>query len=204
MDVEDDDKPRPPEELECREPTLEDLVQLCRWLNENQAKYVVVGGFAIRAAGYVRNTMDVDLLIDSSLQNEQRVRQALSNLPDNAVRDVKPGEVAQYSVVRVADEYLVDLMASGCGITYDRAIEDAVLMEIEGVKIPFASPATLWRMKQTLREKDIPDKLFLRQWAEQNGVQLDPPPERLADSPASRSWLERMARWLRACLGSKR
>lgn len=136
MDVEDDDESRTTGELECREPTLEDLVQLCRWLNEKEAKYVVVGGFAIRAAGYVRNTMDVDLLIDVSLHNEQRVRQALANLPDNAVRDVKPGEVAQYSVVRVADEYLVDLMASGCGITYDRAIKDAVVTEIDGSGFP--------------------------------------------------------------------
>ena len=32
---------------ECREPTLEDLVKLCRALNEAAANYVVIGGFAI-------------------------------------------------------------------------------------------------------------------------------------------------------------
>ena len=41
---------RPSKELESREPTVEDLRDLCRDLNQRGAKYVVVGGFAIRAA----------------------------------------------------------------------------------------------------------------------------------------------------------
>jgi hypothetical protein len=48
-------------ELEPREPTVEDLRELCRELKRRQARYVVVGGFAIRAAGYNRRTMDVDM-----------------------------------------------------------------------------------------------------------------------------------------------
>lgn len=47
---------RPSKELESREPTVEDLRDLCRELNRRGARYVVVGGFAIRAANYVRQT----------------------------------------------------------------------------------------------------------------------------------------------------
>ena len=47
------------EELESREPSVEDLVDLCRHLNAAGARYVVVGGFAVRAAGYDRRTMDI-------------------------------------------------------------------------------------------------------------------------------------------------
>ena len=50
-------------ELEPRQPTLEDLRDLCRELNARGARYVVVGGFAIRAAGYIRETMDIDLMV---------------------------------------------------------------------------------------------------------------------------------------------
>ena len=35
---------RPSSELESREPTVEDLRDLCRELNQRGAKYVVVGG----------------------------------------------------------------------------------------------------------------------------------------------------------------
>jgi hypothetical protein len=35
---------------------------------------------------------------------------------------------------------------------------------VEDVDIPFASPGLLWRMKKnTYREKDIPDLIFLKQ-----------------------------------------
>jgi hypothetical protein len=179
---------------ECREPTLEDIVSLCRALNSAGARYVVVGGFAIRAAGYTRNTMDVDLLVETGGDNERLVIQALMILPDQAVKEVKPGDVAEFGVVRVGDEICVDLMKSGCGVDYAEAIKDAVWREIEGVKIPFASPATLWRMKQTHREKDIPDRIFLRQLLEAQGIRVQE-----ALSPAEPTGLRA---WLRRVFGS--
>lgn len=185
--------------LECREPTLEDLVKLCRSLNASKARYVVVGGFAIRAAGFPRNTIDVDLLIETGPDNEARVIQGLLSLPDQAAREVRPGDVGEYGVVRVGDEILVDLMRSSCGVDYAVAAGQAITREIEGVPIPFASPQTLWRMKQTVREKDIPDRLFLRQWHAAHGLALDPPwpePPPPPGQPLARVW-QRLKSWWR-------
>ena len=158
-----------------RDPSLEDLVNLCRELNALHANYVVVGGFAIRASGYPRHTGDVDLLVASDLENEARVFKALETLPDHAVKQLDPGDVAKYLVVRVADEILVDLMASASGIDYAEASKSVIIREVGGVPIPFASPELLWRMKRhTHREKDAPDLLFLRKWFEAQGRR---PPE---------------------------
>ena len=169
-----DDRPSTPE-LEPREPTVEDLRDLCRELNQRQAHYVVVGGFAIRAAGYNRRTMDVDLIVAADLDNESRVFSALSTLPDNAVREVQPGELQQYNVIRMADEILVDLMRSAGGIEFEEAAKDVVVLEVQGVPIPFASPRLLWRMKVvTHREKDASDLVFLRHWFTERGQ--EPPP----------------------------
>ncbi len=171
--VMEDDRPSPPE-LEPREPTVEDLRDLCRELNQRGASYVVIGGWAMRAAGYNRRTMDVDLIVASDRTNESRVFSALSTLPDNAVRELQPGELQQYSVIRVADEILVDLMRSAGGIEYEEASKDVVVREIQGVAIPFASPNLLWRMKaDTHREKDAADLVFLRYWFAEHG--LEPP-----------------------------
>ncbi len=46
----------PEEALESREPSLEDLVELCRHLNQAGARYSIIGGFAMRAVGYGRRT----------------------------------------------------------------------------------------------------------------------------------------------------
>ena len=158
------------ENLISRPPTQADLVALCRELNQRGAKYVVVGGLAIIAAGLPRITTDVDLMVAVDLENEEKVFSALSTLPDNAVRELQPGELQQYNVIRVADEILVDLMRSAGGIDYAEAVKDVVVRELDGVPIPFASPRLLWRMKAvTHREKDAPDLLFLRQWFAERG-----------------------------------
>jgi hypothetical protein len=165
-----DDRPAP--ELESREPTVEDLRDLCRELNQRGAKYVVIDGFAMRAANYNRTTMDVDLMVAADAENEAKVFAALATLPDNAVRELQPGELQKYNVIRIGDEILVDLLRSAGGIDYAEAAKDVVVREVDGVPIPFASPRLLWRMKAvTHREKDTDDLLFLREWFAGRGEQ---------------------------------
>ena len=160
----------PKDKLESREPTVEDLRDLCRELNLRGAKYIVIGGFAMRAANYNRTTMDVDLMVAADVENEAKVFSALATLPDNAVRELQPGELQKYNVIRVGDEILVDLMHSAAGIDYAEAMKDVVVREVDGVPIPFASPRLLWRMKAaTHREKDTDDLLFLRGWFAERG-----------------------------------
>lgn len=167
MDVENDQSE---EALESREPSVEDLVALCGELNSRGARYLVVGGFAMRGAGYLRSTMDIDLLIDASEENEAKVFEAMRSLPDRAVDQLDPGDVARFTVVRVADEIVVDLMQSASGIDFAAAESGIMVQEVAGVPIPFASPELLWRMKRTThREKDKLDLLFLRQVLEAGG-----------------------------------
>ena len=154
-------------DLESRPPLLEDLLTICRALNERGARYVVVGGMAVIHAGFVRATEDIDLLVDASPDNFDRIREALSVLPDQAVRDVQPTDLDRYVVVRVADEVVVDLMKSACGVEYAEAIEAVETAVIQGVEVPFASPELLLRLKRTAREKDAVDRQFLEMLIEQ-------------------------------------
>jgi hypothetical protein len=175
-----------------RPPTLKDLAQICAELNRLGARYVVVGGLAMIQAGYARTTDDIDLLIETTPENESKVIQALLILPDKAVAELKAGEVDQYGVVRVGDEVLVDLMKKGCDVTYGEAAKDALVFSIEGVPVPFASPKTLWRMKQTVRAKDLPDRLYLKQLLEAQGVRLEGDTTAADFSDPPRTWWEKL------------
>jgi hypothetical protein len=162
-------------ELVPRPPVEEDLVALCRILNELGARYLVIGGYAIIHAGYPRFTADLDILIDTAPENEAKIYMALRSLPDRAADELDPGDVSKYTVVRVADEIVVDLMKSASGIGYEEASKDIIVRKIGDVEIPFASPRLLWRMKKdTRREKDAGDLFFLRKWFEARG---ESPPE---------------------------
>lgn len=156
MDAEDAD-----EAPEARPPLLEDLVSLCRDLNREGARYVVVGGMAVIQAGFGRATNDIDLLIDTSQDNQSRVRRALLKLPDQAVREMAADDLEKYVVVRVADEIVIDLMKRACGIAYEDARGMVDEVEIDGVAIPFANARLLWRTKNTVRDKDKVDRAFL-------------------------------------------
>ncbi len=148
---------------ESRPPTLADLVALCRALNQENAQYVIIGEMAIIHAGYVRATDHIDLLIDASKDNVSRVRRALMKLPDQAVRDMQDDDIDRYTVVKIADEFVIDLMKKACGIDYHAAKDKVEKVSIEGVSIPFARPELLWELKQTKREKDEMDRIFLRE-----------------------------------------
>ena len=78
-------------------------------------------------------------------------------LADNAARDV-------------ADEVIVDLMGRACGVTYAEAARDADTIELDGVAIALASPATLIRLKDTSRPQDALDRAFLEGVLKERGT----------------------------------
>ncbi|HXV64233.1 MAG TPA: nucleotidyltransferase [Vicinamibacteria bacterium] len=146
-----------------RTPQIQDLVRICQSLNEHEARYVLIGGFAVIAHGAGRTTKDIDLLIDASAENVSRVKAGLAILDDNAAADVEESDVERYSVVRIADEVIVDLLAKACGVMYKDAARDQEHVEIDGVTIPIASKRTLIRTKDTIRPSDAADKQFLQE-----------------------------------------
>lgn len=154
MDEPDDDR-------YARAPEPQDVVRICRALNEADARYLLIGGFAVIAHGAGRFTKDIDLLVDDSPENVKRVKRALAVLADNAASQVADDDVRQHVVVRVVDEVVVDLMGRACGLSYAQAAVDAETIERDGVVIKVASPGTLIRLKDTPRPQDAIDRAFL-------------------------------------------
>jgi hypothetical protein len=153
-----------------RVPTENDLVALCRALNERRARYIVIGGFAINHHGYIRATEDIDILIDADPENQSRIKSALDILPEKAIRELGDEDFRDYMVVRVSDEILVDVMTAACGIEFKEASRTVEIADVQGVLIPFATAELLLRMKQTYRQNDVADRIFLhRKIAERKG-----------------------------------
>jgi hypothetical protein len=144
-----------------RAPEPENVIRICRALNEAEARYLLIGGFAVIAHGAGRFTKVIDLLIDDAPENVARVKKALAVLADNAAADVADDDVRRHVVVRVADEVIVDLMGLACGVSYAEAAADAETLERDGVPIALASPRTLIRTKDTVRPQDVLDRALL-------------------------------------------
>lgn len=139
------------------------LATVCRLLNAEGVKYVVVGGFALALHGVVRATKDVDILIEATVDNAQRALRALEGLAFGVSRELNAAEVATKPITVIGDTPRVDLLTIAWSVRYADAAPRALQVDIEGITIPYADLDTLIRSKQTDRHQDKADVESLEQ-----------------------------------------
>jgi len=147
-----------------RPATLDDPKTLLRSLHQHHVDYFLIGGYALAAHGYQRATTDIDIVVPASAATGQRVKDALLILPDHAAREIEPAWFEEGENIRVADAFVVDVMLNANGMTYE-TLETlrpyAETIELEGIPVRTINLEGLLLTKQTLRDKDVPDRIIL-------------------------------------------
>src|SRR5881397_471381 len=138
------------------------LLRVCSLLNNRGAKYLIVGARACWLHGYIRATMDVDILVPEDLENHARIIAALSELEDHAAAELTPRDLLENVVVKIADEVEVDVSTRAWKVSYPQAVPNACEVVIDGVRVPYLGLDSLIASKETYREKDQLDLLQLR------------------------------------------
>ena len=133
------------------------LADVCNRLNDHGAKYVLVGASAMQLWGTTRATRDIDILIEKSVENAERVLAALSEVGFGFARDWLAEEVARKPVTIIGDSPRVDILTVAWSVHYAEASHDATVFTLEGVKIPTASIDHLIASKRTERLQDAAD-----------------------------------------------
>ena len=146
-----------------RPATMDDLRRLLESLHRQGADYLLIGGYALFAHGYHRSTTDIDLLVPGNREAGKKIKLALMVLPDQAAKDIDPAWFEEGENIRVADEFVVDLMVNACGETYESLQQFAETVDLEGVPVRTVNLEGLLRTKQSAREKDRADRVVLEQ-----------------------------------------
>ena len=133
------------------------LAQVCQALNEAEARYVVVGAQAVNLWGVTRGTRDIDVLIEATTENAQRVLDGLASVGFVLVRDLDAAEVARKPVTVVGDIYRVDIFTLAWAVRYPEADPEAQTFRIENVDVPTISIRHLIASKRTGRLQDAAD-----------------------------------------------
>lgn len=144
-----------------RAATVDDLKALIHALNESGAEYVLIGGYALFAHGYQRATTDIDVLVPGNRESGEKVRTALLVLPDQAAREIDPAWFEEGENIRVADEFVVDIMLTAGGETYEALAAHAMTVDLGGVPVRTLDLPGLLKTKQSPREKDAADRAVL-------------------------------------------
>jgi hypothetical protein len=143
---------------------------VCGALNAAGARYVLIGGQAVILWGQVRATRDIDVLIEATPENAERVLAALADLGFILVRDLDPEDVASRPFTVIGDLWRVDVLTVAFSVRYPQAAADAMVFTVEGVEIPTASIPHLIASKRTGRLQDAADIEVLEQIRERRGL----------------------------------
>ena len=138
------------------------LLRVCSLLNKHGAKYLIVGGRACWLHGYIRATLDVDLLIPEEIENHARVIAALSELEDHAAAELTPKDLTENIVVKIADAVEVDVSTRAWTVSYSDAAPHALKTRIDDIVVPYVDLQTLIKSKETHRDQDRVDVERLR------------------------------------------
>ena len=137
----------------------QDFKEFIQLLNDNQVRYLVVGGYAVALHGYPRYTKDIDIWVELAQENASHIVSALEqfgfaslelNISDFLVED----QVIQlgYAPNRI------DMITSLPGVTFAECYNKRLSVEIDGVKVDFIDLDNLRKNKKaTGRLQDLAD-----------------------------------------------
>jgi hypothetical protein len=132
-------------------------------------RYVLIGATAMGLHGVIRATEDVDLMIEASAENIERLRTAFRAAydDDSSVDDIRADDLlGDYPTVRYyppsGDLYFDILTRLGEVARFDDVASET--KDVEGIRVWVATPAALYALKKdTVRPLDQQDAEALRQ-----------------------------------------
>jgi hypothetical protein len=145
-----------------------DLRELLAALHAHDVRFVVIGGVAVGAHGYLRSTEDLDLVPDPDPANLKLLSAALENLdstmPTVRGRPFDPGKDG--AVILRGGNVTADTRFGGLDVVqhlsgvpaYSELAEDAIESDLLGIPVRVCSLARLREMKRRLsRSQDQVD-----------------------------------------------
>jgi hypothetical protein len=133
-----------------------------------KVKFALAGGLAVCLNGFVRTTVDVDILVDNSPENIARLCECLAEFGEGHGRDLTPLDLPnEPGAVRIVENFDLDIFVQMSGKTLaDFAPLVGYYTLRSGVQIPFLKAAALIETKAgSVRDKDRSDIGALRDMA---------------------------------------
>ena len=134
-----------------------DFKEFLKLLVAHNARFLLIGGYAVNAFGYVRNTVDMDIWIGSDDENQARVIDAVRQF---AFPDV-PADLLDEpdAMLRMGVPPLrIEVLKSISGVEFEECWPRRETLSVDDLEIPLISLEDLKRNKlATGRGKDLLD-----------------------------------------------
>jgi hypothetical protein len=141
-------------------PTIQlppDFKEFLKLLVAHEARFLLVGGYAVNVFGYVRNTVDLDIWVASDNENRRRVIDAVRDFGFRSATDDildQPDAMLRLGVPPLR----IEVLQSISGVQFEDCWARRVTVAYEDIAIPFISLADLMTNKRAAgRTKDLLD-----------------------------------------------
>lgn len=141
---------------------LNRLQGVFRSFQRHDVKYVVIGGIAAILHGVPRATFDLDILIEATLDNAQRLLNALLDAGLGTAALTSPGDVLANEITVFKDRMRVDVQTSTPGLRFAEAWSHRRTVAYQGQEFFILSREDLIRAKRAAgRPVDLEDVRLL-------------------------------------------
>jgi len=141
----------------------QDFKELLRLFNENDVRYLVIGGIAVLMHGYPRNTIDLDLTVAADQENAERIVRVLSEFGFGDTGLSTDLFTAENSLVRIGvPPVRIEILNYLEGLSFEQAYADRIERDFQGVTVSLISIQDLISNKKAVgRHKDLADVEWL-------------------------------------------
>lgn len=138
---------------------LPEIVNIWQKLKENNVRYLTIGGLAVNIYGYTRNTGDIDLLIDDTLENRKNLRKAFEAIGIGDFIEIETMQfVPGFTDFTISYDLRLDIMTSIKGLeneNFNTLLENATIILLKETPVYFLDYESLIKAKKaTNRLKD--------------------------------------------------
>ena len=136
-----------------------DFKEFIELLNENNVKYLVVGGYAVAFHGYPRYTKDIDIWIEISAGNAENMIKTLERFGFGSLNLKIEDFLEKDQIIQLGyPPNQIDLLTTITGVTFEECYKLKIQIEIQGLKINFIDIENLKNNKRaTGRLQDLAD-----------------------------------------------
>ena len=136
-----------------------DFVDFLKLCNLNEVKYLVIGGYAVSIHGYPRSTKDLDVLIQMSEENAEKMKKVIDDFGFASLKLTKEDFLKPDFVTQLGQEPIrIDILNDIDGLDYEEAWRNRRMVNYEGVQIPFIGYNELLQIKAIAgRPQDLAD-----------------------------------------------
>jgi hypothetical protein len=136
-----------------------DFKEFLKSLNSNSVEYLLIGGYAVGIYGHIRATNDLDVWVNVSPENAERIHRALRQFGFAAAQLNLDLFLARNNVVRMGVPPIrIEILTSISGVEFELCYAEKEMIPIEEIVIPVISLARLRENKAASgRVKDLAD-----------------------------------------------